>query len=304
MTSIKLASLSKAALTKRLNDEGIHLKIPPFVVHVKSTIPVVAEGLGTLYAEYELLSGADLFSDFHVSVVYGRRFPKTLCVFEMDGFQPFTPLAAHEAFAFFEWGLNWCVTGYCHTLITVHSAVLERAGRVLIMPAPPGSGKSTLCAALLLNGWRLMSDEMALINPETGLVLPAPRPVSLKNKSIEIIQKLAPQGIFGPVARDTMKGTVAHMRVPSDSLARANEAALPAWVIFPKYVANAPAKLLAHGKAKSLMQLTENCFNQNVHGRSGFEALSTLVDRCDCYDFSYGHLDQAIEVFSKLPLPA
>jgi HprK-related kinase A len=144
---------------------------------------------------------------------------------------------------------------------------------------------------------------VALLDPKTGLVWPSPRPVSLKNKSIDIIKQRAPHAVFGPVARDTMKGTVAHMRVPSDSLARAGEACLPAWVIFPKYVADAPAELVARGKAKSLMQLAENSFNQSVQGRAGFEALSRVIEGCDCYDFSYGHLDEALQIFEKLPLP-
>ena len=244
-----------------------------------------------------------MFADFHVSLTYGRRFPKPVCEFEIDGFIPFTPLAAGEAYAFLEWGLNWCVTNYCHTWITLHSAVLERNGRVLLMPAPPGSGKSTLCAALMLNGWRLLSDEMALIDPATGLVTPSPRPVSLKNQSIDIIKKLAPDVVMGPVAYDTMKGNVAHMRVPAESLQRANEAAPPAWVIFPHFIPDASAQLVPRGKAVSFMQLAENSFNQRVHGRRGFEALSDLIARCDCYDFSYGHLDDAIEIFSNLPLP-
>lgn len=221
----------------------------------------------------------------------------------MDGLRPFTPLAAGEAFAFLEWGLNWCITGYCHTVLTIHAAVLERAGRVVIMPAPPGSGKSTLCAALLLSGWRLFSDEMALLDPATGMVFPAPRPVSLKNASIEIIRQLAPNAVFGPIAYDTMKGTVTHMRVPSECLMRSAETALPGWVVFPRYEADAPASLRVRPKGDSFMQLAENCFNQNVHGRAGFAALSDLVERCDCYDFSYGRLDEAIEIFASLRLP-
>lgn len=264
---------------------------------------MVGQGLKALYTDYEIDNSSSGFADFHVAVARGRRFPKPLCEFETDGLRPFTPLALGEAFAFLEWGMNWCVTSYCHTFVTIHSAVLERNGRVLIMPAPPGSGKSTLCAALVLNGWRLLSDEMALIDPETGLVVPSPRPVGLKNKSIDIIQHRAPAGVFGPVAYDTMKGTVAHMRPPTESVARAGEAALPGWVVFPRYITDAPANLVTRGKASSLMELAQNSFNQSVHGRAGFEALSDLIERCDCYDFSYGHLDEALAIFSALDAP-
>lgn len=300
----KLSSIPPDVLRRSLRQEGICLRLPPFVARIESPIPIVAEGLAALYADHEILPTQGQFADFHVAVKFGRRLPKPLCVFEVDGAQPFTPLAAGEAFALLEWGLNWCVTEYCQTLLTVHAAVLERDGRALIMPAPPGSGKSTLCAALLLNGWRLLSDEMALLDTDTGLVHPAPRPVSLKNRSIEIIRQRAPEAVFGPVAHDTVKGTVCHMRAPADSLVRANEPAQPGWVVFPKYVADAPALLQPRQKGASFMQLAENSFNQNVHGRAGFEALSDLIARSDCYDFSYGHLDEALAIFSELPLPA
>ena len=291
-------------MQRRLPHDGIFLRLPPFIFKIQSPIPIVAKGIAALYADYEMLADDSEFADFHVSVVLGRHLPKPLCVFEMDGVRPFTPLALGEAFAFLEWGLNWCVTSHCHTFLTIHSAVLERNGRVLIMPTPPGSGKSTLCAALVLNGWRLLSDEMALLDPKTGFVVPSPRPISLKNKSIEIIQQLAPAETFGPIAYDTMKGTVAHMRAPTVSIARAAEPGLPGWVVFPKYVADAPAQLLSRPKAESFMQLAENSFNQNVLGKAGFEALSDLIGRSDCYDFTYCRLDEAVTIFSALALPS
>jgi len=303
LTSFALSSTPRAQLGRQLKDDGVWLKLSPFVVHITSPIPIVLEGIGALYADCELVA-PDEFADFHVTVTYGPQLTKSTCIFKVDGFEPFTPLAAGEAFAFLEWGLNWCVTTYMHTWLTIHSAVLERHGRALILPAPPGSGKSTLCASLLLNGWRLLSDEMTLLDPDTGLVTPFPRPVSLKNQSIDIIRNRDKNVVIGPVAFDTLKGNVAHMRAPADSLRRANEKALPAWVVFPKYMTNAPAQLTPRGKATSFMQLAENSFNQSAHGLRGFNALTRLIDQCDCYDFSYGHLDEAMAVFAELPLPA
>lgn len=299
-----VASLAPAELQRRLQHDGLFLRLPPFVFKIQSSIPIVAQGIAELYADYELLAHDTEFADFHVAVKPGRVFPRPLCVFELDGLRPFTPLALGEAFALLEWGMNWCVTGYCHTRLTLHAAVLERHGRVLLMPAPPGSGKSTLCAALMLDGWRLLSDEMALLDPATGLVTPAPRPVSLKNGSIDIIRRRAPRAHWGPAAHDTLKGTVVHLRASSTSVARAAEPGLPGWLVFPKYQADAPARLLARPKAASLMQLAQNSFNQHVLGKSGFDALAEVVERSDCYDFSYARLDEALPLFAALPLPS
>jgi ABC-type thiamine transport system ATPase subunit len=84
--------------------------------------------------------------------------------------------------------LNWCVAGHAHHYLMLHAAVLEKNGRAVVLPGDPGAGKSTLTAALMLDGWRLLSDEITLINrrrwtARTGLA----RPVSLKNASINII---------------------------------------------------------------------------------------------------------------------
>ena len=291
-------------LSRRLGGDGLSIVIAPFVVQVRSQIPVVAEGLQCLYADHFLapVEGAG-FRDFHVAVQPRRKWFRPLCAFELDASQPFTPLALGEAFALFEWGLNWCVTSHCHQWVSLHAAVLERDGRAVILPAPPGSGKSTLCAALMFHGWRLLSDELTLLEPGSGQVVPSPRPISLKNASIDVICARYPGSTLGPVARDTQKGTVAHLKVLPDSLARASERALPAWVVFPRYERGAALQVQARSKATTVVELARNSFNQHVHGRAGFEALVRLVDGCDSFDLCYSQLDEALAWFDALQPP-
>lgn len=283
-----------------LSSTGLRLVVPPHVVEIRSPIPVVREGIETLYAHHTVLPSGQGFSDFHVAVVPSRRWFRPLCTFELDGLAPFTPLAIGEAYAFLEWGLNWCVTGHGHSWLTLHAAVLEKGGRAVILPAPPGSGKSTLCAALMLNGWRLLSDEMALLDLQTLAITPAPRPVSLKNQSIAVIRARSPQAVMGPVAHDTLKGTVCHLQASPESFERALETALPAWVVFPRYEVSAGFQISARGRAQTLLEVTSNSFNHHVHGRAGFDALARLVDRCDCYDLRYSDLDAALQWFDVL----
>ena len=299
-----LSSLSRSQLQDRLFGDGLDLLIPPFAVRVQSRIDVVAEGLACLYADYQIspFRGTG-FSDFHVSLLSCRKWFRPLCAFQLDGVQPFTPLALSEAFALFEWGLNWCVTSHCHQWVTLHAAVLERGGRAVILPAPPGSGKSTLCAALMFRGWRLLSDELTLLEPESGLVMPCPRPVSLKNISIDVIRERAPDCTIGPIAHDTQKGTVAHLKVSHDSLLRAGERALPGWIVFPRYERGAPLDVRVRAKSAALLDLARNSFNQHVHGRTGFQALARLVDTCDSFDLRYSQLDQAMVWFDALEPP-
>ena len=80
------------------------------------------------------------------------------------------------------------------------------------MPGAPGAGKSTLTAGLIYRGWRLLSDELALIRRSDGQIVPLARPVNLKNESIALMQRFAPSAVFSAPAHDTAKGTVALMR--------------------------------------------------------------------------------------------
>ena len=60
----------------------------------------------------------------------------------------------------------------------------------LILTGESGAGKSTLAALLGERGWRLMGDEFALLDLETGALLPFPRAVSLKNGAIRVIGRV------------------------------------------------------------------------------------------------------------------
>jgi len=184
--------------------------------------------------------------------------------------------------------------------LIIHAAVVEKDGCAAILPAPPGSGKSTLCAALVSQGWRLLSDELAMIRTIDGRLVPLPRPISLKNGSIDIIRRYAPQAILSRAVSDTTKGTVAHLKVPVDSIARAAEVARPAWVIFPKYEAGAAPLLEPISRARSFMRVAENAFNYSLLGASGFDALAGIIDASLSYQFTYSKLDDAIDIFSKL----
>lgn len=299
-----LSSWPQQRLQAQLAGDGLVLAIAPWVVRLRSPIPIVAQGLARLYAGHGAAPAQAVpFCDFHVAVQPRRHGWRRLCAFELDGHQPFTPLARGEAFALWEWGLNWCITSHCHQWLTLHAAVLERGGRALILPAPPGAGKSTLCAALMLHGWRLLSDELTLLDPASGQVQPAPRPISLKNASIALIQERAPDGVFGPVAHNTQKGTVAHFKPCVQSLALAQQPALPAWVVFPQYAPGAALTVTPQPKASAVLELARHSFNQHVHGRDGFHALVQLADRCACFGLRYSQLDQALAWFDSLEPP-
>ncbi len=299
---MKVKEIEYSLFKQCLGAEGLFLHIGPFIVKLQSSFTLVAENVYLLYADFTVEVKAD-FADFHVSVQTPkgvRRWFRPQCLFNFDGFKPFKPLPANHAFVFFEWGLNWCIAQYAHQYLIVHSAVLEKNGKAVILPGVPGAGKSTLCAALSLNGWRLLSDEFALFSLSEKHLTPIPRPVSLKNESVDIIQQLKEGTIFGPLIENTHKGSIALMKPISDYVEASSQTAKPTWVIFPQFKAGATTELTPVMKGEGFMQVKKNCFNYDVLGHRGFEALGQLIEKCDCFDFSYSHLDEALNTFDKL----
>jgi len=302
---LNVSSLTPSELASRLRNAGIRLQTGSFITHLQTAIPSVAEGIGLLYSDYPLAEQGD-FADFHVDLIPPRnlrRWFKPQVLFLSDGSPPFKPLPLDQAFPMFEWGLNWCVSSHANNYLIIHSAVVEKNGYAAILPAPPGSGKSTLCAALVNRGWRLLSDELTLVRVSDGKIIPLPRPVSLKNQSIDIIQRYEPGAIFSRKVSDTMKGTVAHMKPPSDSIFRAAETAQIAWIIFPKYQAGSAARLEPLPQSRAFMRVADNAFNYSLLGTEGFETMVRLIDASLCYDFTYSVLDEAIETFAALKPP-
>lgn len=299
---MKIADCAAPDFDRRLAAKGIPLPCGPYVVRIVSSLPHLASALRFHYADFELADEPG-FIDFEVRVDPPsalRRILRPQVSFTCDGRAPFQPLPLAHAFPMLEWGLNWVISSHTHDHLVLHAAVLERDGRALILSADPGSGKSTLCAALVQAGWRLLSDELTLLDLESGQCRPIARPISLKNESIEVVRALGPQQPIGAPCFGTSKGTVAHLRPPASSVAQRAIPAMPAWVVFPRFGRGHGLGVEELGPAQGFMELARHSFNYSLLGEAGFAALARLVDTCSIHRIGFGHLDQVLPVIERL----
>lgn len=299
---MKISEVPFAELARLLRCGDLLLRLTPFVARVASDVPSLAQDIALMYADFDICP-PDVFADFHVQVWRDsgvRRWIKPQARFSFDGQPSFTGLPVAQAFAMLEWGLNWCVAAHSHQYLVIHAAVIEKDGKTVVLPAPPGSGKSTLCAGLAMKGWRLLSDELALYELQSGLIYGMARPISLKNKSIDIIKHLAPDAVMTAPVPDTTKGTIALLRPSVSSVMRVKEPAQATWIVLPNYVHGSPPILAPHSRARTFMLLAEQSFNYDIQGQSGFDAVTALVDRTQCFQFTYSSLDDAQRVFDNL----
>jgi len=296
-----LKDLSENEVKHRLQTSGIALNIGPFNISFTSDYLPLTKPVRNLYANYPLLNDVD-FVDFNIRLLRSkgiRRYIKPQINFYFDDNCPFKPLPLNEAFALLEWGMNWCIGAHAHQFLIIHSAVLAKNSKVLILPGDPGSGKSTLCAALCGEGWKLLSDELALVDKASGLIYPVGRPISLKNKSIDIIKNKYQHLQPGSIVSTLTKGDVAHISLPEYCIDSMNTPLPAAFIIFPKYNSNATFSFEALTKPAAFLKTIENSFNYSQLGQEGFDVMGTLIDSVQSYNIFYSNLDSAIEFINQ-----
>jgi HprK-related kinase A len=299
---VKLGELSSHDVQTRLTSDELRLRVGPFSISVSSDQPNFWPAFHFLYQDFSLLND-DAPVEFRIGLFYPggpRRWLRKQVLFLLDDATPFEPFTSALALPFFEWGFNWCIYEHVYEFLVMHASVLSRNGKALLLPGPPGSGKSTLCAALTHSGWRLLSDEFALINVVTQAILPLPRPVGLKEASIDIIRAFARDAEFGPTFLDTRKGTVAHLRPPSAAVASADQPATPSWLVFPTYSTSGNNILSPITKMTAFARASENCFNYRVLAGDGFKSLSGVIDLCECFEVEFNDLATMVHVFDQL----
>ncbi len=297
-----VSDLAPADLARRLRRDGIHLYTGAFTTHLQIDIESLAGEFAQMYADYPLDEPAGI-DDFQVRVgppSLWRRYLRPQVAHWVDNEQIIEPLPLDQAFPCLESGLNMAVAYLDVAPLVVHSAVLERDGRALVMPAPSGSGKSTLCAALAWRGWRLLSDEMAVFCFETGRLLPNPRPVSLKNRSVDVVRTFAPQARFSRSYLGTNRGDIAYMQAPPDAVARSHESAGPGLLVAPVFRANAPLSVREMDRIEAFRWLTDNSINYSSMLQHGFDTIGNFIEASGLYALTYSNLDEAIDCIDQL----
>ncbi|WP_170920365.1 HprK-related kinase A [Desulfacinum hydrothermale] len=279
-------------------------EVGPFRVRLKSSAPALARFFHSHYAAFPQYDSGG-FADFHIRIERPRslrRWIRQQLLFFLDDHRPFHPYPHSMAVPLLEWGLNWCIAGHAHWALLIHSAVVERNGRACLLIGKPESGKSTLCALLIHRGWRLLSDEFALLDPSSGHLLPLPRPVSLKGSSIQVVQAQAPGLTVGGFCfNEGPNEEMAYVVPPPDAVRRMHEPAEPSVLVFPRFQSGKNLTVHSMPPSRTAYALAENAFNYSILGLEGFRLLAFLVEKCPAYELSYGEGSDVLDWFEALP---
>lgn len=276
------------------------LKIGPAAFRITSAWRQPLDHLADLYQDYPEPTGEHV--DFTVRLEPEkpwRRFLLPSVHIGGDFWLPdAAPLPLKQGLLAAEMGMNLQMALGWRRHLLLHASSVEKDGKALVMTGLSGSGKSTLSALLGENGWRFMGDEFALLSLDSGEIIPFPRLISLKNKAIEAMHKVAPASRFGPEMKATPKGDIRHLVPPKDAIVRMEAPAKPALLLFPRF-GHAP-ELRDMGRSEVFVRLTQASTNYVALGEAGFRALTRFVDEVPVKAMDYQSADQAEELIASL----
>ena len=283
------------SIQRQLAQDGLHLDLGLVRLRICTREASVARQLFEVYRHYVPLQERR-WCDLQVSLMRAqglRGWLRPQVRFFTDGAMNFDAFPADHGLPLLEWGVNWLIGRRMNDVLLLHAGTLERDGRALVMPALPGSGKSTLTAALSLRGWRLLSDEFGAFDPQAGTFRAVLKPVALKNESIGVIRSFEPGAELGPSFDKTRKGTVAHLAPSPSSVARVHEGARPGMLVLPRWQAGSPTLFEPVPPTAAFTSLAFNAFNYAVLGAEGFQAVTALVRGMPAWRLVYSDLEDA-----------
>ena len=176
-------------------------------------------------------------------------------------------------------------------LYFVHSAVLEDAGQAFMLAAPSGSGKSGTTWALLHQGFRYLSDELAPVDLVTLDVHPYPHalcvkrppppPYSLPRETVDASARLlVPPATFphGHCASSRPVSAIFFLRYAPE---------MPNPSVRPLGVAEAGARLFA------------NALNPLAHPGAGLDGAISIAVRCARFELLTSDVSATCELVKR-----
>jgi len=195
------------------------------------------------------------------------------------------------------WHLTQAAIRGASPAAALHAGAVSGPNGAVLLPAPAGSGKTTLTAGLVAAGWSYLSDELALVEPGTAVVRPFARPLCLTRDTVGLFAGLADR--LTP-ALDSPRCDKLQVR-PEDLCSctpeRSGQAQPVRAVVLPRYEPGAPTSVEPLRRADTLLALLPNAFDLDA---ALLEVLAELCRAAPGYRLVSGDLDEAVAQVGRL----
>jgi hypothetical protein len=202
-----------------------------------------------------------------------------------------------HALSMLAWHINQEAIARSSALVRLHAAAACRQGAAVLMPGPPGAGKSTLVAGLVRAGLDYLGDELVALDPASGDVLGFPKPLSLDARSQQLVGGREPPHALAPAARERREWQLPVAVLRADAVSRR---ARPRFIVFPDLGHAGAAVLTGVRKADATVRLARCTFGFEHGAARDLPALARAVESADCYALRAGSLATACKLVLDL----
>jgi hypothetical protein len=187
-------------------------------------------------------------------------------------------------------------------LFYIHAGVVGTGETCVLLPAAPGSGKSSLTAALTHKGFHYFSDEVALIDSGTFQVNPMPLAFCLKSTGWDLMARYYPEILTLPIHQRNDGKVVRYLAPPAAALQQTS--APVSHIIFPRYDKDGTTELKPIARSEALRRLMDECLALSQRlDRENVGELVRWIERVDCYALPFSSLDEAVELVAQTMRP-
>lgn len=279
------------------------LHLGPFALALRTDNAAARDFLVSMYANCPVSLDQDTMADFSLHVRPPnllRRFVRRQVMPDPGFYFPSVPLPPRMGPLALEMGMNMAVALQCFRFAIYHAAVVADETGAIVISANSGGGKSTLAAALMQENFRLLSDEFAIMQPGEPLLLPYPRPVSLKNASVDIVRAFAGNDAMSGVLHGTPKGTIGYRRARKSDIAAMHRPARGRLLLFPTFMEGAKAEVKPVEAGDAVMRFIAGSPNYHVLGEAAYTSLMAFADSIRAYDITYGNTADSVALVREL----
>ncbi len=214
-----------------------------------------------------------------------------------------------QLFRLMEWQLDIFLSENVQNYFLLHAGVVAHQGQGIIFPAASGSGKSSLTLALLLQGYKYLSDELAVINPQTGELKAFPKPLSLKNLQLfptllyHQDHWLGPSPEVSPLTKMNSNADKPVWYVHADDVKpqiTCQETVPIHYIFFPGYQPTAAPHVEPLSAGQAMRQLLDHCVNFSLLGQGGLSLLARLVHEAQCFRLTVNGPEATAQLITQL----
>jgi hypothetical protein len=204
-----------------------------------------------------------------------------------------------DALGWVVWDVNRAAAEAGAEHLLFHSGAVETTGTGILIPGASGSGKSTLVAGLVRRGFGYLTDELAAFDMASGMLLPYPKPITVKPGSFAVLADMDPGARTEP-GSDNGTGQEWQVAVGEGTGRGIGTPCVPGFVIAPHFDADADTTLSPLSETQAFFTLAMNAVNLVPHGSVGTSALGRLAAECQCFSLAFSDLGEACRVVLEL----